>query len=250
MKAWARPLLAVLLAVAWLVALGAGANQPPAIAYAVLVLVLGTFWACHVRRDWPRGFHHQRLVAPARRWWLWALAMTLGLVAWRLLAAAELLRAGWISEASLASPVTLWTAVAAIAGAPLIEEFGFRLWLQSSLERLVPLALALLLTATVFAALHEPSLAPLHFVSALVYGTALRASGSIWLSVAMHALANGLLALLLLPGLASLWPAVRTLSPTVAMVSLLALAGALWLGARLALQGAHPLPGPDTQEQT
>lgn len=246
--AWTRPLLAALLAVAWLVALGAGASLPSAVAYPLLALVLGTFWACHIRRDWPRGFHHRRLIAPPRRWWLWALAMTLGLVAWRLLATAELLRAGWVSEASLASPVTVWTAVAAVAGAPLIEEFGFRLWLQSSLERLVPLALALLLSASVFAALHEPSLAPLHFVSALVFGSALRASGSIWLSVAMHALANGLLALLLLPGLASIWPAVRNLSPAVAMVSLLALAGALWLGARLALQGAHPPPGPDTQE--
>lgn len=248
MRAWSRPLLAAVLAVAWLLALGAGNGQPPVIAYPLLALVLGTFWACHVRRDWPAGFQHERVRVPARRWWLWGLAMTLGLVAWRLLAAAELLRAGWISASSLASPVTLWTAVAAVAGAPLIEEFGFRLWLQSSLERLVPFALALLLTAGAFAALHEPTLAPLHFVSALVFGTALRASGSIWLGVAMHALANGLLALLLLPGLAAVWPAVRGLSPTVAMVGLLVLAGGLWLGARSALRPT-PSSRPPTKEQ-
>ncbi|MEM1231084.1 MAG: hypothetical protein AAGI15_11140, partial [Pseudomonadota bacterium] len=65
---------------------------------------------------------------------------------------------------------------------------------------------------------------------------ALRASGSIWLSVGMHALANAIIALAALNAEhLPLWNLAQQLSPAAAMVSLALLTAGLWLGARRAL---------------
>ncbi|MEM1230198.1 MAG: CPBP family glutamic-type intramembrane protease, partial [Pseudomonadota bacterium] len=161
-RQWLQPPAALVLALLWIVALGAGAHLPTGLAFAVLALVAATFWACHIYQERPRGWHYGRLVRPAAHWLPWALGMVLALTAWRVLAAAELSRVGVLAPAALQAKVTAWTAVAAVLVAPLVEEFGFRLWLQSALERVLPFALALLLASIAFALIHEPTLALLH----------------------------------------------------------------------------------------
>lgn len=228
--------LALSLAILWLLALGAGAQLPAPLSYGVLALVLITFWACHLRRDLPRGWHGDRVKLPSRRWWLWGGAMALTLCAWRLCASMLMVHVGWLDPKQLDQPIDGWLLLAALVAAPLIEEVGFRLWLQGALERVLPFLLALPLAAAAFAMAHDPSLWVLHFVSALTYGVALRGGDSLWLCVFMHALANTLLAVLgTFAPLQGLWTALQQLSPPAVMVSLLVLSGGLWIGARIAL---------------
>ncbi|MGI9328529.1 MAG: CPBP family intramembrane glutamic endopeptidase [Pseudomonadales bacterium] len=192
---------AALLAILWLLALGAGAQFQAPLSYAVLALVLVTFWLTHVHRDRPRGWHFARLVLPERKWLIWGAAMALGLCGWRLLVALQFDAA---NDAATSSP-SLWTVVAAIVAAPLIEEFGFRLWLQSQLERWLPALLAIVLASSLFTLVHDLDRWYLHATSGMLYGLGLWLSGSVWVPVFMHATSNAMLAALQSHSAASAW---------------------------------------------
>lgn len=115
-----------------------------------------------------------------------------------------LLLTGWRLAVALHSPWPtpdpatdlLWLTLAAVLAAPLIEEFGFRLWLQGQLERWLPALLAILIASIVFAAAHDLQRWYLHGVSGMLYGLVLWRSDSIWVPVAMHSGCNGMIALL------------------------------------------------------
>ena len=184
-------LAAAALALTWLIALGAGSELPSPWSYLLLLLVTVTFWALHGQRDFPSGWHRERLRGAAVRWWMWALLMAIVLTSWRLALA---LHTPWVTDRPPAS--VLWTTVAAILAAPLIEEFGFRLWLQGQLERWLPGLVAILIATALFAAVHDLERWYLHAVSGLVYGLALWGSGSVWVPIFAHTLANAALALL------------------------------------------------------
>ncbi|MFK7916004.1 MAG: lysostaphin resistance A-like protein [Pseudomonadales bacterium] len=220
---------AAALAIVWLVALGAGSALPSPWSFIVLLLVLCTFWALHCHRDWPNGWHRFRLRGAAARWWIWALVMGLMLTGWRLAIA---LHTPWPDESP--NPNLLWTTLAAVLAAPIIEEFGFRLWLQGQLERWLPGLLAIVLAAATFAAVHDLERWYLHGVSGMLYGLALWRSGSIWVPVAMHGLANAAIATLQWRGDASeqlqIWSQQQPpwlAEATIGLTALL-LAGALW----------------------
>ncbi len=87
-------------------------------------------------------------------------------------------------------------AVVALASfvAPLLEEFLFRGWLQRRLElRLAPFA-AILLSATLFAAVHGQLFGfPIRLVFGLAAGYAAWSTRSIWPGVLLHAVYNGTL---------------------------------------------------------
>lgn len=184
-------LAAAALALVWLIALGAGSDLPRPWSYLVLLLVLVTFWALHGRREFPGGWHRTRLQGAAARWWAWAVALALVLTGWRLAIA---LHTPWPTDTPTDN--LLWTTAAAVLVAPLIEEFGFRLWLQGQLERWLPGLLAILIAAALFAVVHDLERWYLHAVSGVVYGLALWGSGSIWVPIAIHTLANAAIALL------------------------------------------------------
>ncbi len=192
---------AALLAILWLLALGTGAQFQAPLSYAVLALVLVTFWITHVHNDRPRGWHFARLVLPARKWLLWGVLMALALCGWRLLIALQFDTA---NEAATSSP-SLWTVVAAIVAAPLIEEFGFRLWLQSQLERWLPAFPAIVLAGGLFALVHDLDRWYLHAASGMLFGLGLWLSGSVWVPVLMHACSNATLAALQSHTGASAW---------------------------------------------
>lgn len=186
-----RSVLAAALACAWLIALGAGARLPAPWSWLLLLLVLVTFWLLHIQRDWPRGWHGGRLALPKPRWWVWAIAMAMVLTAWRLAAA---LHTPW--ALSDPTPNLLWTTCAAVVVAPLVEECGFRLWLQGQLERWLPALLAIALASGLFASVHDLERWPLHAVGGMLYGVALWSSGSLWTAVLLHAIGNALIAAL------------------------------------------------------
>jgi membrane protease YdiL (CAAX protease family) len=93
--------------------------------------------------------------------------------------------------------------VLAVAVAPAAEELVFRFFLYGVLRRYFGVVVALLINALLFAAVHQhlPSFAPL-FVLGCCFTLAYEWSGSILVSMTMHALFNSVnLVLLAFPGL-------------------------------------------------
>ncbi|MBB4638364.1 CPBP family intramembrane glutamic endopeptidase [Longimicrobium terrae] len=75
----------------------------------------------------------------------------------------------------------------AIGAAPLVEEFGFRGWIQRPLERGFGPMPAIATSAFLFALAHgEPELIPIRLAAGLVLGHAVWASRSIWSGVLLH----------------------------------------------------------------
>jgi membrane protease YdiL (CAAX protease family) len=75
----------------------------------------------------------------------------------------------------------------AIVVAPLLEEFGFRAWIQRPLERRWGAQAAISLAAVLFALAHlEPQYLPVRLAAGLVLGHAVYATRSVWTGVALH----------------------------------------------------------------
>ena len=154
-------------------------------------LLLVYIWAPRRRRARAR----LRVRSPGRAW-PWLLAMTP--------AFALLPQALWVAlqafglahdpppqkelEAFIAKPFgepAFW--LLAIGAAPLLEEFGFRGWIQRPLERGFGAMPAIAASAGLFALAHgEPELMPVRLAAGLVLGHAVWASRSIWSSVLLH----------------------------------------------------------------
>lgn len=103
-----------------------------------------------------------------------------------------------------------WWAVGAatVLVAPVVEEFGFRGWIQQPLESLVGAPCAIAISAALFAFAHDVLLRmPLLFVSGLILGSIVYLTGSIWASVAVHFGNNAMVMLLVAP------PVERMLAP-------------------------------------
>lgn len=132
-----------------------------------------------------------------------------------------------------------WIPLALFLGVmvPIVEEFGFRGWIQRRFERRYTPSIAIAVTAFIFAVAHLQLLGlPTRFLAGVFFGYAVWASRSIWSAVILHGAHN--LSLILpaafapqttrepeLPGLASLVFAVVGL--------VLASYWLIWLAARL-----------------
>jgi membrane protease YdiL (CAAX protease family) len=80
----------------------------------------------------------------------------------------------------------------AVLVAPLVEELFFRGLIQRTIERSGGAAVAIVVTSCLFALVHcAPGLLPQHFAAGLVLGYVVRATGSLWSGVLLHALYNG-----------------------------------------------------------
>lgn len=85
---------------------------------------------------------------------------------------------------------------------PLVEEFGFRLWIQTPLEERVGPLLGVGIVALGFAMLHSAEFPVPQFIAGVGFGVALVVTGTIWVPIAMHALQNGMVVgLELVPGI-------------------------------------------------
>ena len=121
-------------------------------------------------------------------------ALTLGL--WSVL-----LALGMATEAEFAEEMTKFLArpggdeafwLLAVAVAPLLEEFGFRGWVQRPVERKLGAQPAIALSALLFALAHfELDYLPVRLAGGLVLGHAVYATRSVWTGVALHAAWNG-----------------------------------------------------------
>ena len=177
----------------WLLLLGAYQRFDAPAALVFVAAVLGAFCTTHLWRRWPPQWHYGRLrgfdpahLAPAFATLLLLTAAQIGLL---------VLFGEPATPAANANTAWLLPLIAVLA-APLIEEFGFRLWLQSPLEAVLPVWLALFIAATVFTLVHGTQTWYSHLLSGLLYGYALLLSGSIWLPVLLHAGSNAVIAAL------------------------------------------------------
>ena len=177
---------------------------PPAWVGAALALLvgLGFLWWYVVRRDYPGERRRRatlRLRAPGGvvAWVPAVLVCAVAFAGATLVLAARVLplpssdtfeyfdrmRYGWLPLAVLA----VWLA-------PMMEEFLFRGWMQRTLERRMPAARAIVLTAAAFAAAHFDLFGlPSRFAVGVASGYLAWLSGSIVPSVLLHAAYNGTL---------------------------------------------------------
>ena len=194
MRLLGRLLVAALVGLFWLVALSAYVEFALPVATLYALLVSAVFATVHVWWAWPR-WSAKRLQWPAPEMWT---ALPVGLAAAVLLTLGQ---AAWLLVANdLPPPEPTPTTelyllpVLAIMAYPVIEEIVFRGWMQKSLEHQVHPALAIIIPATIFAALHSDTFFSLHLLMGCFYGAAAWASGSVWVAVALHAMANAVVA--------------------------------------------------------
>jgi membrane protease YdiL (CAAX protease family) len=107
-----------------------------------------------------------------------------------------LLAMGWAAEVDFGPEMEKFLArpggeaafyLLAVLVAPLLEEFGFRAWIQRPLERRLSAQTAIGVTAVLFAMAHlQPEYLPVRLAAGLVLGHAVYATRSIWAGVALH----------------------------------------------------------------
>ena len=143
--------------------------------------------------------HSLRANRVACRVWVWALiAGGLGIV-WLVLALRVANRlvalpVQHLPDLANVPTITVWSLLlmaAPVAG--LIEEAAFRGYMQGPLERHVGLAVAILITGTMFAVAHldfTPVLWPYYVAVAALYGTVTSLTNSVWPAVALHTAGN------------------------------------------------------------
>lgn len=180
----------------WQITLWQAARMDPRLGLLWIVAVMAAFlgvytWAprrqrsrARIRLRWPR------------RAWPWLLVM--------MPAFALLPQAMWVAlqafglahdpqpqkelEEFIARPFgapAFW--LLAVGAGPLVEEFGFRGWIQRPLERGFGVLPAIAASALLFALAHvEPDQFPIHLAAGLVLGHAVWASRSIWSGVLLH----------------------------------------------------------------
>ena len=130
------------------------------------------------------------------RAWPWVVATAPAMAGLSLGLWTALLAMGMATEVEFAEEVTKFLEkpggevafyVLAVAVAPLLEEFGFRGWIQRPLEKRWGAQPAIALTAVLFALAHlEPQAVPVRLAAGLVLGHAVYATRSIWAGVALH----------------------------------------------------------------
>lgn len=169
----------------------------PPVAMAGMVVLTGLFLRVYaIPARWnarARARSRVRRMGPA---WPWVAltapaiaALSLGL--WSALLASGLateMEFGEEVERFLARPggeAALW--VLAVAVAPLLEEFGFRAWIQRPIERRLGAEAAIGMTAVLFSIAHlQMQAVPVRLAAGLVLGHAVYATRSIWAGVALH----------------------------------------------------------------
>lgn len=174
--------------------------QPgPAAAWAGAVTV-AFLWMHSVPMRWNR-----RLRVSSRLRWppaglAWTLALAPGLVVLVLGLTVFLLALGIATPDELGQPLLDFVerpggaaafAAIGVLAIPVVEEVGFRGWVQRPLERSLGAQAAIAATAVLFAAAHlGSSLFPARVAGGLVLGHAVYATRSVWTGILLHAAWN------------------------------------------------------------
>lgn len=172
----------------WLVVFGFISEQGGYLGLGLSVLSLILFFVIHVVIKYPKIEKQERLK--------WRFPKQ----GWLLILASLLLVAGdiaWVIDQDrlqdVDEPNPLVYALMIALAFPLAEEFGFRLWIQGTLEVQIKPIFAILITAFIFASLHSAQFPITQFLGGCMYGLALFVSKSVWYPIMLHALQNGLL---------------------------------------------------------
>lgn len=200
MRALAQSGLGLLAGLLWLLVLGAYQQFSPLLGALFAAAVLATFVLLHLVLKRPATWSYQRLRGFDPKHLPLSLLLVLLLTSLQVSLFANFAQLpaptlAIASDSTAAHNLSLLAGVAILA-APLIEEFGFRLWLQSPLETLLTPWIAVLVSSLIFTAVHGVDGWYSHLLSGLLYGAALWLSGSIWLPILMHATSNLCIALL------------------------------------------------------
>jgi len=172
----------------WLVVFGFISEKGGYLGIGLSVITIIVFLVIHIFKGYPKIEKQERLK--------WRFSKH----GWLLIFASILLVAGdiaWVIDQDrlldVDEPNPLVYAIMIVFAFPLAEEFGFRLWIQSTLETRIKPLFAILITAFIFASFHSSQFPISQFLSGCMYGLALFISKSIWYPFLLHALQNGLL---------------------------------------------------------
>lgn len=175
----------------WIILLGICINEFDTFWATIAGLIItGIFFFLHAIRLFPNNWHYGRTkcIWPKRFYFLLliAIVLVLGDVFWIF----------HIKTSVSTFEEDPWSfVVLGIIAFPLIEEFGFRLWLQSYLEEKVNKLFAVLFIAFLFALFHKPEMPIPQLLSGVFYGLILISTRSIWIGVFMHLFHNAVLIL-------------------------------------------------------
>lgn len=197
----------------WYIPLALLFQFSPAIAIAGMVALSALFLRVYALPGrWSARARARSRVRRIGRAWPWVALTAPAMVGLSLGLWTVLLALGMATEVEFGEELTKFLAkprgevafyLLAVAVAPLMEEFGFRGWVQRPLERRWGAQAAIAVTAVLFALAHfEPQAVPVRLASGLVLGHAVYATRSIWAGVALHVAWNaGVLAFgTVLPG--------------------------------------------------
>jgi membrane protease YdiL (CAAX protease family) len=169
----------------------------PLVAVGWMALVVAAFLRVYaIPARWNRRRRvRSRVRSPGRAWpWLAVTAPAMALLPLAL--AAVLMALGLAHEIVYDDLVQKWLerpgagvafVVMAVCVAPLLEEFGFRGWVQRPMERWLGPQPAIVASALLFALAHQqPDYVPVYLAGGLVLGYAVYATRSVWTGVALH----------------------------------------------------------------
>ncbi len=184
-------IIRILLTYAWLIGFGICSEELdtfPAILCGTLLM--GIFYIVHVRYGLPKKWTSNRLKFRTPKYSYLLIILTFLLVVGDYF---------WLfhikTSQSTFTEDPLDVLVLAVIAFPLVEEFGFRLWLQSYLELKVNKVFAILSVASFFAFIHATDIPLTQLLSGIFYGTVLIATKSVWWPFILHVLHNGLVVL-------------------------------------------------------
>lgn len=185
----------------WQIAMEAGFTfSPPLSALWWLVVVVVFLRVYVVPARWNMRGRSRSRVRPPGRAWPWILVMAPAMAALPLALWTVLLSLGLAEDTEFPEKLRQWAdrpgggaafVMLAVLVAPLLEEFGFRGWVQRPVERKLGAQAAITLSALLFAIAHfQLGYLPVRLAGGLVLGHAVYATRSIWTGVALHAAWN------------------------------------------------------------
>jgi membrane protease YdiL (CAAX protease family) len=182
----------------WALAVTPAITLSPLLGLGWMALVLAVFVRVYVLpARWNRRWRARSRVRSPGRAWPWILATAPAMALLPQAFGTMLLALGMARPAPLEAPLQKWLeqpagvlafAVLAVVMAPLVEEVGFRGWVQRPLERKLGAQAAIAGSALLFALAHSNDLdfLPVRLAGGLVLGHAVYATRSIWTGVALH----------------------------------------------------------------
>jgi membrane protease YdiL (CAAX protease family) len=181
----------------WQLTLEAAFFFSPAVAVAWMVVVVGLFLRIYaVPAPWNRRGRARSRVRPPGRAWPWIAVTAPAMAVLPLALWTVLLALGMAQEVEYPERLEAWLkrpggeaafVFLAVAVAPLLEEFGFRGWIQRPMERRLGAQAAIAGSALLFAIAHfQADYLPVRLAGGLVLGSAVYATRSIWTGVALH----------------------------------------------------------------